>query len=269
MKKTMLKIKDNKFADRLKNSKVDAADAEGMSSMSPSFLLSADKLFELGKKEIEKRGKVQMNDPEYFMNDHSVYFHSGIILYCTGFDAFMNEQLSLSHIFAIKREEGKNMGELRKYIEGLLYDNDNKKIRKFYYSYNQNKEALNEKIEYSIRRLDALFGIRNELVHYTAEFVRHRDCPKRAINAYNFIKKEYPFNIDKQRVNHCIDWISFFGCLPAINWAKETVKNGLMLFAEITDGYFHIEHTYHKFLDIELNEEFYVRHDIKYQGLEN
>lgn len=262
MKKTMLKIKDNKFADRFKKPKVDAVDSEGMSSMSPSFLLSADKLFELGKKEIEKRGKVQMNDPDFFMNNHSVYFHSGIILYCTGFDAFMNEQLSLSHALGKKRLKEKESEELRKHIKGLLYDNDKNKIRNFYYSYNQNKEALSEKIEFSIRRLDALFGLRNELVHYTAEFVLHRDCPKRAIEAYNFIKKEYPFNIDKQRVNHCIDWTSFFGHLPAINWAREAVKDGLMLFAEITDQHFHIEHSYHEFLGIEINEGFYARHKI-------
>jgi len=269
----MLKIKDNKFADRLKNSKIDAADFEGSASISPSILLSADKLFELGEKEIEKRGKVQVSDPLFFMNAHSVYYHSGIILYCTGFDAFMNEQLSFSHVLGKKRLKEKESEELKKYIKKLLYENDKQKIRNFYYLYNQNNESLNKKIEYSIRRLEALFRLRNELVHYTAEFVRQRECPTRAMDAYNFIKKdiekECSIKIDSLRINHTIDWTSFFGCFSAIKWVRDTVRDGLMLFAEITGQYFKIEHTYDEFLDIEIDEGFYARHNIKHRGLEN
>ncbi len=215
--------------------KRDNPPSKGMSCLSTNLFKTANQLLSMANKEVEKRGKAHddFNTSEYCI--------SAIILYCTTFEAFMNETLEFSR-FLISKKDNYDKDKLYSTIHSII---DKQKIAdKLYYFfnfYNQTPKELDFNNINQIKQLSALFNLRNELVHYKGGFTEGCEWPQRVKDAYKYIKVNDSKSNSYIYSLQLMDWLSYFWRIESAQWAKEVIINAVDYFCLIGNCAYHKE----------------------------
>ena len=195
----------------MKNNKSNFRGRTGLASIYYKF---GNEFKEMAQDEIDKKNR-KFNNSNYVI--------PSIIMYCSSFEAFMNETLASSRI--INELPKYHSDEIDQLIDLIKSEGDfKKKLKNFYYSYDKVHSGIDRNsLLYS--DLIALFKLRNEFVHYNPESVEITKYPIRVQEAY----KQLKLNITEP-----IGWVSYFCNIETANWAKQTIKKGIENFCEIS-----------------------------------
>lgn len=189
----------------------------GMTSLAPRFFKIGNELLEMARKSVTKK-----SDGSGF--DHSHYCFPSIIMFCTSFEAFINE--TLEHSKYITQKDGKeNCLEILSTIEKIKKKNRIKnKIKSFYKAYDKSFNGIDINGDLC-QSLLALFKLRNEIIHYSPEMDEIKKWPVRLKEA--FLKSN-----PKIKENTC--WTSAFNSVTVGEWAHDTIKNAIREFSKIS-----------------------------------
>lgn len=249
-------MKERKHVKRINSDHLKKTQALSTSKLSNTYFMTADDLLSIGSKEInEQHNKYKKEWEELKVLEDHKYFHSCIILYCTGFEAFMNEYLLFHKAYYNKKNEYKeHIDTLNETINNNVYDkgmNVKQKITNFF-TLTVNKE---KEVDEIIDHLHALYDLRHELIHFKGEFLDNSECPENTLKAYNLVKKDFKsnkINIEDYRIFQCISWTDFFNTKTSVIWARKAIANALLFLDKKRD--LTIGLSYAKFLGIDENE---------------
>jgi len=189
----------------------------GMTNLSPNFFKIGDKLLSMAKVDIEEKSRDQNFDSSF-------YCFPAIIMFCTSFEAYLNENLEVSKTLVnIKKCE--NTDYISKTIENIKNANEIKeKIKLFYKGYDQKGQGVDTNSSI-YNNLISLFKLRNEIIHYSPEMTSIDKWPKRLQDVFFRSNPKIKINTD---------WTTTFGSVTVANWARDTIKSAIQFFAEIS-----------------------------------
>ena len=178
----------------------------------------ASQFFKLGK-EFKNMAKLEIEEKNRIIKS-SKYIIPSVIMFCTSFEAFMNDTLESSTIINDIPEhhlEGmfERISDIRK--EGVF----NKKVKKFYKGYDENRIGIDTNGSI-YKNLVALFKLRNAFIHYNPETIEHYKWPSKLIEAYKVLK------IEKKEYN--TNWVYEFCTIKIADWAENTIKSSIYEF---------------------------------------
>jgi hypothetical protein len=164
------------------------------------------------------------NKPEEPNMDHSNYCFPSIIMFCTSFEAYINENLELSKAIAITRNK-EGLEPLVELIDSIKSEKEIKnKIKYFFKVYD--KESIGLDLNSDIyQNLVALFQLRNEIIHYSPDMIPANEWPIRTREAF------YRSN---PRVREITGWTTTFGSVSVTRWAHDAIVTAIKKFAEIS-----------------------------------
>ena len=192
-----------------------------LAPLSGTFFKQGNELSNLAKIDIEKRNN--KNFPE-----KSDYVFPAVIMYCSSFEAYLNENLAFSYYLAESDGKYQNLDLLPK-IQTLRkmnkpYETFKKKIKGVYEAYDKNQKGIDTDSE-AYQNIIALHELRNSIIHFCPEMVEHTKWPR---------KVEQAFFKSKPKSQLRTHWTAIFSCTNVSDWAHDTIKDAVQKFVDIS-----------------------------------
>jgi len=192
-----------------------------LAPLSGSFFKQGNELSQLAEAEIKKK-------ENSFFPDQSDYVFPAVIMYCSSFEAYLNENLGISYWLAESDGKYQNL-EMLGTIEDLRkmnkpFETFKKKVKGIYKVYDKKQKGIDTN-SLVYQNIIALYELRNSIIHYSPEMVEDTKWPKRV---------EQAFFKSKPKSQLRSVWTYTFSCINVSSWAHDTVKDAVQEFVEIS-----------------------------------